>query len=209
MKKTPVFLLIAIMVLSLLVACSKPEEKVDENTETEDYSEYFLTPRSEAELCYLSYFGCDSFGSYIMAYPTVAMEYIANKEGMDYATFEKKIEAECDAMGADRLALYGKEFDVGYESILDEKIEGKELDELKERLAVYGVENIKEAIRAHYSYACFTRQEKVVNEDGTTDHQFGVIPEDAEILYRSTAVFTIINIDGDGWYVSPEDFITE
>ena len=79
MKKALIFLLIAIFTLSLLTACSKPEEKVEENPETEDYSEYFLIPRSEAELCYLSYFGCDGFGSYIMAYPEVAIEYIAGQ----------------------------------------------------------------------------------------------------------------------------------
>lgn len=208
MKKILIFLLTAILMLTL-IACAKPEEKVEEQLGTEDYSEYFLIPRSEAELCYLSYFGCDEFGSYIMAYPEVAIEYIAGQQGMDYDTFAEKIEKECDKLGADRLAVYGKEFDVGYNGILDEKIEGDELDDLKQRLSVYGVENIKEAIRAHYNYACFTRQEKVVNEDGSTDHQFGVIPEDAEILYSSTAVFTIINVDGEGWYVSPEDFITE
>lgn len=207
MKKTVIFLLATLLVLSL-AACSKPEEEAKEQPEAEDYSEYFLNPRSEAELCYLSYFGCDGFGSYIMAYPDVAIEHIAKKEGMDYDTFAEKIEAGCDKLGADRLAIYEKEFDVGYNSILDEKIEGAALEELKERLSEYGIENIKEAIRAHYNYACFTRQEKVVNEDGTTDHNFGVIPENAEILYQSTAVFTIINIDGEGWYVSPEDFIS-
>lgn len=208
MKKTLIFLLAGILMLSLLFSCSKPDENVEQQPEAEDYSEYFLTPRSEAELCYLSYFGCDEFGSYIMAYPDVAIEYMAKKEGMDYDTFAEKIEAQCDKLGADRLAIYEKEFDVGYNSILDEKIEGAELVALKERLSEYGIENVKEAVRGHYSYAYFTRQEKVVNEDGTTYHNFGVIPEDAEILYQSTTVFTIINIDGEGWYVSPEDFIS-
>jgi len=209
MKKILIFLLVGILALSLFVSCSKPEEKVEEQPEVEDYSDYFLNPRSEAELCYLSYFGCDDFGSYIMAYPDVAIEHIAKGEGMDYDTFAEKIEAQCDKLGESRLAIYEKEFDVGYNSILDEKIEGDELVSLKERLSEYGIENIKEAIRGHYSYACFTRQERIVNEDGTTENNFGTIPDNAEILYQSTAVFTIINIDGEGWYVSPEDFIAE
>lgn len=210
MKKIILFLLLICSVV-LLLSCSKNTDKKDtpEQNDEIDYSEYFLNSRRDAELCYLSYFGCDGFGSYIMAYPEAAIEHMAEQEGVDYDSFANKAESECDKLGENRLALYEKEFDVGYTHILDEKIEGRELKALKESISEYGIDtdSITEAVRGRYNYVYFTRQERVVNEDGSSNYNFGEIPENAEILYQSTVVFTLIYIEDEGWFVSPEDYL--
>ena len=208
MKKIIVFSLIALSILVLLTSCQKEQENKPAESDEIDYSEYFLNPREEAELCYISVFDSGDFGSYIYSYPEAAIDYFASQRNMDTDTFIDECEKTCELIATDRIALYGEDFKVGYVSILDENIEGKELEQLKSDIAVYGIapETVTKAFRGHYQYSLFNAPDPQPNEEGITEHNFGKIPEDAEILFTSTVVFTLIYIEDEGWYVSPLEF---
>ncbi|MBR5459634.1 MAG: hypothetical protein IKV53_02095 [Clostridia bacterium] len=209
MKKLILFLTLILAVAVVFTACKK-EEVVETPTPDEeiDYSEYFLNPREEAELCYLSFFDSSDFGSYIFAYPESSIEYFAKKKGMEYYDYCDMIEKQCEELAKTRIALYGEDFKVGYVSVLDEKIEGEDFETLKSELGNYGIDTatVTKAFRGHYQYTLFNAEDPEIDENGVTEHNFGKVPEDAEILFNSTVVFTLIYIEDDGWYVSPTDY---
>ncbi len=197
MKRIIVLALLALLLgaIALMVSCSdEEEEKVPEKTPSaeENYEDMFIQTREDTELSFFSFFGREGFDSYILSFPIewVEKEW-ADEISSDRKGFFEKAEEAVEKLAKDRIADYGDTFEVGYSHILDEKIEGDELEALKTELAGYGVTTdlVTEAVRAHYSIAYFSDADKTSK------------------LHSSSLVLTLFFIKGEGWFVSPSNYI--
>ena len=210
MKKT-VIVIFAIILAVMLASCADKKTPAPNNEQenSEDIAKLFEQSRTEAELCYISAFGCEDFDSYLFAFQDEAVRKAAEKSGVDYDTFVsnvvKGLEANCEVM----TALYGDGFQVGYAMNQEEAVEGEQFDALISTLREYGVDTslVKKAVKGYYSYTIFSYGEKKVNEDGSPEYEFGEIPEGAELLYSAAfdlVLYYVDNGEDGGWFVSPE-----
>lgn len=218
MKKLSwIVVILAFVLAAVLIADVKKKEddtapqKDYENLSEEELAKLFEQSRSEAELCYLSSFGVDGYDSYAFAFQDVVVNALAEKNGVDYDTFNQNVTASLEENNEISKALYGENFEVGYKLNSNEKLDGAAFDELKSLLAECGVDVslVKEAVKGYYSYILFNYGDKKVNEDGTSEYYFGEVPEDAELLYSSSfelVLYYVDNGEDGGWFVSPEYF---
>ncbi len=198
MKKLIVLALLSFLlsVMFFIVSCSRDTSE-DETPDTtpsaeEDYSDLFIQTREDTELSFFSYFGREGFDSYILSFPIewVEREWAEDIE-KDRKGFFDKFERGIEKLAKDRISDYGDTFEVAYNHILDEKIEGEDFEALKSVLKTYGVsvDGVTQAVRAHYSVAYFSDAEKT------------------KMLSESSLILTLFFIKGEGWFVSPDNYI--
>ncbi len=194
MKRLLFLMILALvaMLFSLFSCSEKQDEETPATPVTDDYSELFIQTREDTELSFFSFFGREGFDSYILSFPNA---WIEKKWGEEFTSdrkgFFEKMDVAIAGLAQSRTEDYGETFEVAYSNILDEKIEGEDFEALKKVLEDYGVDTsgVTEAVRAHYSVAYFSDAEKT------------------SMLSESKLVLTLFYIKGDGWYVSPDNYI--
>jgi len=214
MKKLSLIIVILAFVMAAFIIIDEVKNKASTNDSVEspeDVAKLFEQSRTEAELCYLSAFASSDYDSYVFAFQNEVVSALAQENGVDYDTFILNVSERLSEGAEISRALYGDEYQVGYMATNEEKLDGAELEALKQTLGEYGVDTglVKEAVRGYYSYILFNYGEVKVNEDGSPEYTFGEVPDDAELLYSSAFELTLYYVDNGedgGWFVSPENF---
>jgi hypothetical protein len=200
------FILLALTAILIsafvLASCSEKNEGKENNanaggdTKTEytdeELREMFKQSRLEAELCYFSFFGREGFDSYLYAFPDSWIEAFCQGTLLERDVFFDKTESSLTTIAEERKLLYGDTFEAGYAVVKELPIEGAALDTLKTSLSASFVDpdSVTNAVEVFYSLAYFADETKET------------------VLYESTVNLVLIELKDDGWFVSPQYYIS-